>query len=362
MKENETKVWRINIKIGTKKLEDMEIIQKKCLPSENEKEGKGYIAIGWPVNTNELNIKKEYQKELKSNNISSNLAEKMKEEYQKLALKTYINKDKQIDTNKKPDSRMGVVNASNNIFEMSKGDICFTRSKENIYYVGRVMDDYPILAEYEVTWILAKEASWLRKIYWYKLGREDDVPSNIVGWFMERREHTITVTNDENKISLSNLLINEKENQNYNIEKITINHDNYISTLSTHMLEELVCLYLQAKLNYYLYISSWKKTTKLFEYILVEKDTHKQAYVQTKVDEKIDLKYFNTEEYKDAKIYVLSGEGYTNDEHKPNIIKLSEDINENRVEYKKDLYDFYKNNIDLFGKGMQIEMKYYEFE
>lgn len=59
---------------------------------------------------------------------------------------------------------------------------------------------------------------------------------------------------------------------------------------------------------------------------------------------------------------MLSGEGYTNDEHKPNIIKLSEDINENRVEYKKDLYDFYKNNIDLFGKGMQIEMKYYEFE
>lgn len=135
MKENETKVWRINIKIGTKKVEDMEAIQRQCLPSEYEKEGIGYIAIGWPVNTNELNSKKEYQKELKSNNISSNLAEKMKEEYQKLALKKYINKDKQTNTNKKPDGRIGVVNASNNIFKMSKKGIYALQELKKIYII-----------------------------------------------------------------------------------------------------------------------------------------------------------------------------------------------------------------------------------
>ena len=292
----------------------------------------------------------------------------MKNEYQNLAAKIFNIKSNETNNrssqekNGKLDGRLGLVYASNNIFSMSKGDICFTRTKENIYYIGRVIDDYPTYAKFDVDGVLALEASWLRKIYWYKLGREDDVPSNIVGWFMERRERTITQTNDVNKIKLANLLLNEKENRQDKINKIAINQENYLSTLSPHMLEELVCLYLQMKLNYCIYISSWRKTTKLFEYILVDKNTHKKAYVQTKVDAEINLKDYNISEYDDATIFVISGAGYKNDEHKSNIIKLNEDVNSDGVEYKKDLYEFYKNNIDLFGKGMQVEMKYYDFE
>lgn len=368
MQEKKIKVWRVNIKIGTRKLEDMEEIQKQCLLKENEKEGKGYIAIGWAIDTKELDALKDYQDKLKNNNINSDLAEKMKNEYQNLAAKIFNIKSNETNNrssqekNGKLDGRLGLVYASNNIFIMSKGDICFTRTKENIYYIGRVIDDYPTYAKFDVDGVLALEASWLRKIYWYKLGREDDVPSNIVGWFMERRERTITQTNDVNKIKLANSILNEKENRHDKINKIAINQENYLSTLSPHMLEEIVCLYLQMKLNYCIYISSWRKTTKLFEYILVDKNTHKKAYVQTKVDAEINLKDYNISEYDDATIFVISGAGYKNDEHKSNIIKLNEDVNSDGVEYKKDLYEFYKNNIDLFGKGMQVEMKYYDFE
>lgn len=207
MKEESPKIWRVNLKINTKNSKDMEEIQKECLLEENEEEGLGYIAMGWRVDKCNMPSLEKYQKEIKRNGKIENIKKLIIKEYQKATIKQYEVK------NKKVDARTGYINASNMIFSMQKGDICFTRLKNNIYYIGRIMDALPTWSEYEVDGVLAKESSWIRKVYWYKLGTEDEVPSSIVGWLMEQKQHTITYTTDDNKEKIAHLLINEKENR-----------------------------------------------------------------------------------------------------------------------------------------------------
>lgn len=214
------------------------------------------------------------------------------------------------------------LNAYKNI---QKDDIVITRLKNGRYYIGRVSseeafynrgEDQEILKEYN-----SQGFSWCCSVYkWYSLS-EEQVPTDIIGRFSQRRQPTIQRVGDDRIRLLMIKMYEQQENADseFKVEKLKIdipaiqlNEYNFARALNYMELEDLVYLYMIEKnKNYSLLPSQCKISEIKYEFFLLDKDKNK---ITCQVKNREEVKYNNyknevrnSKNSKLKKIYLFSG-------------------------------------------------------
>ena len=127
----------------------------------------------------------------------------------------------------------------------------------------------------------------------------DDVPGNVVARFLGTMCRVLS-TEKNSFYQYCNYLYNNKEDELPEEEKEKIDFWNL-----THYddLEDLVGLFLQKECDYFIFPSTNKQGTKDYEYKLVHKDSKKEAIIQCKHTEDIDIIIF--ENYKEETFLLI---------------------------------------------------------
>lgn len=214
------------------------------------------------------------------------------------------------------------LNAYKNI---QKDDIVMTRLRNGRYYIGRVSSEEAFYNKGEDQEILkgynSQGFSWCCSVYkWYSLS-EEQVPTDIVGRFSQRRQPTIQRAGDDRIRLLMIKMYEQQENADseFPVEKLKIdipaiqlNEYNFARALNYMELEDLVYLYMIEKnKNYSLLPSQCKISEIKYEFFLLDKEKNKIT-CQVKNREEVRYNDYKNEvrDSKDSKlkkIYLFSG-------------------------------------------------------
>ena len=203
--------------------------------------------------------------------------------------------------------------ASGYIHNMKPGDYIITRVKfDSNYYIGKVKSEAErgTLKKVDGKRLMVK-VEWTQK-------NQIDMPSEIVGMFLQRHQATIRkVANCEKRYRFikhcENLL--DKETG-----KLPINSSNFTQCLSPDELEDLVACYIQNQdcfraNGFFTLTSSCKNSTQKYECFFVNKDG-KYITTQVKNRQSLDVNNYKLDAGKSEydKIYLFSGIGNYGDE------------------------------------------------
>ena len=124
-----------------------------------------------------------------------------------------------------------------------------------------------------------------------------------------------------------------------NYDKQIINSDNFHLSIGDEDLEDLMAHFMSIKNKGYIFLpSSCKKNTPGIEYIMYDPISEKTIACQTKVNRRIDVGYYLSNEAYNAykTIYLFSGAGYEN--YKPSELKNVHIVS------PEELFDVLKSN------------------
>lgn len=204
--------------------------------------------------------------------------------------------------------------------KINPGDYVIFRSKESHYYIGKVTTN----AYYRVNEDEKDLLAWRCKVEkWVEYKTQEEIASEIVGRFSQRQHKTIDRICDyrlklsviaayENGKDTEGNPINENERV-YNIPKIKIDKNNFVSCLNYTELEDVVYVYINSlhrDEGYRLYPSSCKVNHQKYEYTFFHK-TKDPISCQVKNHEKIDAEIYEKEAKKYEKIYLFSGYAFS---------------------------------------------------
>ncbi|MBQ4472221.1 MAG: hypothetical protein II942_03140 [Alphaproteobacteria bacterium] len=161
----------------------------------------------------------------------------------------------------------------NALEEMKKGDLCWTLGGGGKYYLGEIMDENPVIVDStQSEYIQYPEIGIFRRCNWkpYEL---NETPGKVVSSLI--RGGTLHKIDDPDNIveNYSRYLLDKKKN---------ISLPSFIPLLHPDDLEDLLGLYLQKERGYYIFPSTNKHNTPLFEYVLVNKKGE-LAVIQCKI-------------------------------------------------------------------------------
>lgn len=188
-----------------------------------------------------------------------------------------------------------------------QGDLVWIRN-QGIYYLGRVGENskWQYCDDNEI--LKMDAANQRNNIEWVKIGDESDVPGAIATSFIQGQ--TLQKIKKPGALLLSKVIWNEKaEEKKYKIDKLTFNEKNFYSVLSTEDCEDLLCLWLYSEYGYITIPSTNKKSTELYECVLVNPENGKHIYPQVKTGEvKIDArKYIDIA--KEGEVWLFTANG-----------------------------------------------------
>lgn len=182
----------------------------------------------------------------------------------------------------------------NSITNMKKGDLCWVNFN-NKYYLGEIQDnevnykynpDLPYMS-------LFRECKWFSKQF-----NQDEVSGDIIRSFVHRGQ-TIQKIKSETALKYSEYLYNKS---NLNIPLVNLLHPDD--------LEDILSLYLQIEKGYIIYPSTCKKSTAVYEYMLINKYTYKKAVVQCKTGSvEINENFSIINDFKDFDVYITTISG-----------------------------------------------------
>lgn len=289
-------LWRINIKPSSKEGVNP---REFCL-NEN------ILGVGWVVDGND----------------------KMTwEEYNNKALKKYYYED-EITFKKKQGSRSW-KSAINIIKDNMKiGDLCWTRDKNGVYYLGRIMGEWEYRGSKEY---INADIVNIRKCIWVKIGLIDEVPGKVINSFAARS--TVQKVWDNTALEYSKLLYNQ-----YTLDEkyeLNLNSKSIYSLLSPDDCENVIGLYLQKERGYYIIPKTNRLDTVKYEFILKHKDSGNKAIVQVKSGN-VPLNIDDFKEIADE-VFLFTTDG----EYKGNLDESIELLNRDIIE------NFIFNNIKI---------------
>lgn len=194
--------------------------------------------------------------------------------------------------------------------KVREGDLIWIKDNGK-YYIGRV--------DKNSKWIFntSKEAfdldacNQLTNIQWYSYKESDEsmVPGAVATSFI--KGHTFQQIRFNGAIVYSSLLYDKLVGTNfYSDKKLNLNEDDFYSLLSPDDCEDLLCLWLYHKYGYVCIPSTNKKSTQLYECVLIDPKTGKHVYIQVKKgSDSIDAN-----DYTDLKgeVWFLTTEGTVN--------------------------------------------------
>lgn len=278
-------LWRINIKPSSKEGVNA---REFCL-------NKKILGIGWAVDG----------------------SDKMTwEEYNSKATKKYYYED-EINFKKKKGSRSW--KSAINIIKcnMRIGDLCWTRDKSGVYYLGRIIGKWEYRGSQEY---IDADIVNIRKCEWIKIGLIDEVPGKVINSFAARS--TVQKVWDNTALEYSKLLYNQYTlDEKYELD---LSSKSIFSLLSPDDCENVVGLYLQKEKGYYIIPKTNRVDTVKYEFVLKHKETGEKAIVQVKSGN-VDL---NIDEFKGIadKVFLFTSEGEYNGNSNGSIELLKKDI------------------------------------
>ena len=171
-------------------------------------------------------------------------------------------------------NNLGAKRALNAMCQMKVGDLAWTRTSAQVYYLCRITkpwletEAFPEHFDFDIANFAEAE--------WVEIGTEDKVPGKVVASFRAsaaaQRVHDVT--------EISKYIWNNKtDGIKYPQEKVNCSLWNY---LSAETIEELVLLYLQVQMKYKIFTATHKKDTPLYECVMVHPDDGSLAYPQVK--------------------------------------------------------------------------------
>lgn len=194
--------------------------------------------------------------------------------------------------------------------ELAIDDLIWIRL-DGIYWLGRCTKDSKYIFNYTAPEEL-DAANQVTNIDWVRVGDESEVPGAVtVALIMGR---TFQRINKSGISKFSQIIYNIKSNTNY-YKDVTFDNsmENFFTLISPTECEDLLCLYLYHKENYICIPSTNKIATELYECVLVQPQTGRKAYIQSKEfnnpNANLDArKYENLE----GDIYFFLHKGYLN--------------------------------------------------
>ena len=226
-------VWRINLKTGAISGIDP---REFCL-------NRNILGVGWAIDYDRPDLNWEI--------------------YHKIASNTH--KDK---------GWSAALNAIIN--RMQVNDLCWTRNQQGLYYLGRITSAWRYLNVEEYK---SADVVNIRNCEWHKIGTVDAVPGRVVNSFIPPR----TVQKiDDNTINLFSKFIYNSFSINFTYNLNKLEKVDIYSLLSSEDCEDILGIYLQNELSYFVVPSTCKSDTVAYEYTLINKSNGRSAVVQVK--------------------------------------------------------------------------------
>lgn len=165
---------------------------------------------------------------------------------------------------------------------MDEGDLCWTRDRSGIYYLGRITGPWEYLNGVEATNF---DIHCVRSCEWRKVGLIDSGTGKVETSFISPR--AIQEIKDPTTIVYSAQLYSRMRGEPIIASSHDADHFNLLWALGH---EDIAALYLQAVLDYVLVPNSVKMSTLAYEGVLYHRITGEKAVFQVKSgDREIDL-------------------------------------------------------------------------
>ncbi len=229
--------------------------------------------------------------------------------------------------------------AQNKYGSMNSGDVVFTRLN-GIYYAG-IISFKPKVSEHE-------RLTWYSKVNnWIKIGSSEELPPHVRGKISSKvYQGTVALIDGLSALTLMSMV-------DIDYDKPIINSENFHLSIGDEDLEDLMAHFMSNKNKEYIFLpSSCKKNTPGIEYIMYDPTSEKTIACQTKVNRRIDVGYYLSNEAYNAykTIYLFSGAGYIN---KPSELK---NVNVYIVS-PEELFEVLKSNMRFYN----IIKKFFDF-
>lgn len=200
--------------------------------------------------------------------------------------------------------------------EIEEGDLIWIRN-EGIYYLGRFGSESTV-GYYPSKENLENDACiQISNIDWIPIGDESVVPGAVTTALISRL--TFCRISLEGVEEFSKFIYDKVTGENfYEDKELTFNQEKFYNFISPTDCEDLLCMYLYKKYGYLVIPSTNKKSTELYECVLLDTKTGKNIFIQVKKGED-PLKpedYFHL----DGDVYLLTTKGkvknYDKEKHK----------------------------------------------
>ena len=235
--------------------------------------------------------------------------------------------------------------------EIEEGDLIWMRH-EGIYYLARFGSESTV-GYYPSEESLEKDACiQIRNIKWIPIGDESVVPGAVTTALISRL--TFCRISLEGVEEFSKFIYDKVTGGKfYEDKELTFNQEEFYNFISPTDCEDLLCMYLNKEYGYVVIPSTNKKSTELYECVLLDPKTGKNIFIQVKNGE-IDI---DAEEYMhlDGDVYLLTTKGkitnYDRQKHKNiTVVDPKELFNYlRREDFQNYLPQSIKYWIELFG-------------
>lgn len=229
--------------------------------------------------------------------------------------------------------------------EIEEGDLIWMRH-EGIYYIARFGSDSKVIYNCNDE-SKAKDACLQIPIgEWIEIGDESVVAGAVTTALISRL--TFCRINQKGVEEFSEFIYDKKANTAYYTDtELTFNQDYFYNYISPTDCEDLLCMYLNKEYGYVVIPSTNKKSTELYECVMLDPKTGKNIFIQVKKgDDRI-----NAEDYLhlDGEVYLLSTSGYID-----NYDKKYENI---KIVDPKELFNYITD--DKFQNYLPQSIKYW---
>jgi hypothetical protein len=223
----------------------------------------------------------------------------------------------------------GWHSALNAIKKMRVNDLCWTRSRGNVYYLGRVTT--PDWRYCDTPESRAADVINVRDCDWMKVGLVDAVPGKVIACFRPTR--SLQKIDSLSVRMYSQYLYNRKHPNHYTLGTIVV--PDLFEFLDSDDLEDIVSLYLQAERHFLFISSSRQSDTGTYEFVLRHRDTHERAVVQVKHGN-VDLSIKKYSRFPDKFFLFTSGGRYIGHAN-PRVECLTRDVIANFIALNRNL-------------------------
>lgn len=280
-----TTVWRLQVNTSYK---EGQCIGKYLLDND-------IMAIGWSFRDSHID-----------GDIKENLDIAKKERYLIKDIEGYTNFCKKYNIF----FYKGKINGNVRRFtqDIKLGDLIWMRY-DGIYYLARFNSDSKVIYNCTDDTLDKDACIQITNVNWQKIGDESDVPGAVTTAFIAG--FTISRIHQEGVEGFSEFIYDKMAGTNYYGDtKLTFNQVNFYNFISPTDCEDLLCMYLNKEYGYVVIPSTNKKSTELYECVLLDPKTGKNIFIQVKKgndkNNKIDVRDYL---HLDGDVYLLSTSG-----------------------------------------------------